>query len=141
MTISLLTQFANAHIAGAIVSMPSFPSLLPGGIHRGVGPEGIAYPFAVMSYAGGADKNAFSSGLIGGGLLYQIKVMDRGQDESRAADAYAAITAALNAANNSSISGAYVSGQEESPLDLPVTERDQLYQQIGGNWRFWIDPV
>jgi hypothetical protein len=79
--------------------------------------------------------------IIGGGLLYQIKVIDMGHDESRAVAAYEAISAALQAANNSAVSGAVVSGQEESPLDLPVTENDQLYQQIGGNWRFWIDPA
>jgi hypothetical protein len=141
MTIGLLTQYARAHIAGTIVGMPLSSVKLPGGIHGGVAPEETAYPFAVMSYAGGADINSFSSGLIGGGLLYQIKVVDIGGDEAKAATAYAAIAAALVAANNSPISGAYVAGQEESPFDLPLSERDQTFQQIGGNWRFWVDPI
>lgn len=141
MSLSLLTQFANAHIASAVVNMPSFATLLPGGIHRAIGPENIAYPFAVMSYAGGADTNSFSAGVIGGGLVYQIKVIDRGHDESRAAEAYAAISEALISENNSGASGAFISGQEELPLDLPITEKDQLFQQIGGQWRFWVDPV
>jgi len=139
---TLLTEYANTHIAFHVINMPSFATLLPGGIHRGVGPEGIAYPFAVMSYAGGSDKYALTEGVgIGGGLVYQIKVVDIGLDESDAANAYEAISTALLAANSSNASGAYVAGQEESPLDLPVTEQDQTYQQIGGTWRFWIDPV
>ncbi len=139
---TLLTEFANIHIAYTVINMPSYGALLPGGIHRGVGPEGIAYPFAVMTYAGGADKFALTEGMaIGGGLVYQIKVVDMGLDESKAANAYEAIANALYAANNSSASGAYVTGQEEAPLDLPITERDQTFQQIGATWRFWIDPA
>lgn len=143
MSTEYLPSFANAHIASAVVNMPSFGALLPGGIHRGVGPENIPYPFAVMAFASGVNGLALNVGeqIIGGSLLYQIKVLDTGHDESRAVAAYEAIKAALLNANNSAVSGAVVSGQEETPLDLPVTERDTLYQQIGGTWRFWIDPV
>jgi len=136
-----LTHYANAHIVSAVANMAGFAALLPGGIHRNIGPENIPYPFAVMSFTGGSDTLAFSIGLVGGGLLYQIKVVDSGFDESRCTAAYAAITDALNGANGSGVSGAIVSGQEESPFDLPVTEQDRTYQQIGGNWRFWIDPA
>ena len=136
-----LTQYANIHIVSAVSGMAGFGTLLPGGIHRNVGPENIPYPFAVMSFTGGSDTLGFSVGLIGGGLLYQIKIVDLGFDESRCTAAYAAVTDALNAANGSGVSGANVSGQEESPFDLPVTEQDRTYQQIGGNWRFWVDPA
>ena len=139
---TLLTEYANIHIAFTVINMPLYDSLLPGGIHRGVGPEGIQYPFAVMTYSGGSDKFALTEGVaVGGGLVYQIKVVDIGLDESKAANAYEAISMALIAANNSNASGAYVVGQEEAPLDLPITERDQTFQQIGGSWRFWIDPA
>jgi hypothetical protein len=143
MTADYLPSYANAHIAIAIVNMPGFAGLLPGGIHRNVGPPGIAYPFAVMAHAGGGNALAMNTGesLVGGGLLYQIKVLVKGHDETPAVNAYVAMADALKAANNSTASGAVVAGQEESPLDLPVTENDQLYQQIGGNWRFWVDPV
>lgn len=143
MTANYLPSYANAHIASAIVNMPNFATLLPGGIHRNLGPENTPYPFAVMTHAGGGNALAMNTGesLIAGGLLYQLKVIDTGHDETRAVNAYVAMAAALKAANNSMASGAVVAGQEESPLDLPVTEQDQLFQQIGGNWRFWVDPV
>lgn len=136
-----LTRFANIHIVSAVMAMTNRASLLPGGIHRTMAPEGTPYPFAVMTYAGGSDKLSIGDHIVGGGLLFQVKVVDRTADESAATAAYLGIQEALYAANNSSVSGAYVAGQEETPLDLPITEKDQQFQQIGSLWRFWIDPV
>lgn len=136
-----LVRYGNIHIVTAVMAMANQASLLPGGIYRSVAPEGTPYPFAVMTYAGGSDKLTIGDHIVGGGLLFQVKVVDKSSDDAPATNAYLAIQAAIYAANNSSVSGAYIAGQEETPLDLPVTEKDQLFQQIGGLWRFWIDPV
>lgn len=139
-----LSYFLTKHILLTVRTMAGYGSALPGGVYKGVGPDNIPYPFAVFAYVSGSDKLALNSGSLvanGGGLLYQIKVVDQGYDEGAAVAAYNAIQVALKAANNTAGSGAYVTGQEEAPVDLPVTERDQVFQQIGGIWRFWVDPL
>lgn len=139
-----LTDYVTLHLLATVRAIPMLGTVLPGGFYKAVGPNDIPYPFGVYSYSSGADKLAFNTNPIavnGGGLLYQIKVIDRGYDEAKAVSGYAAIVAALKGANNSGASGAYVSAQEETPVDIPVFERDQMFQQIGGVWRFWVDPI
>jgi hypothetical protein len=139
-----LTYFATKHLLAVARAVPSWSTLVPGGIYKGVGPDNIPYPFMVFSYVSGSDTlnlNTDPVALSGGGLLYQIKAVDRATTDEKAVGAYSALSAALRAANGSSVSGARVVGQEEGPFDLPVTEKDQLFQQIGGLWRFWIDPL
>jgi hypothetical protein len=139
-----LVRYLNRHIVSVVSSMPGYAGYLPGGIHRQVAPPNTAYPFLTMELAGGNDKYPLDTvGLqvVSGGLLILLKVHDLTADETNSAAAYLAVTAALSGGNNSGISGAYCTGREETPVDLPVVDGDNVYQQIGGTWRYWIDPI
>lgn len=144
MTVDLKTRYLNRHIASLVIAMPSYATLLPGGIHRQIAPPNTAYPFMSMDYQGGVDKlplNTVGLAVVSGGILLLLKVHDQSQDESDASNAYIAVCAALTAGNNLGTSGAYCCGNEETPVDLPNVVGDQVFQQIGGTWRYWVDPI
>jgi hypothetical protein len=138
------SNYANRHIVRTLRANPEYATRLPGGIHRGIAPPNTVSPFLVFSHVSGQDAITLNSSadeaVAGTGLVYLIKVQDEGNtDGSRASEAAEWVEETLLAANGSTISGAYVTGQRITILSLPVSEGDSITQQEGATFRFWVD--
>ena len=133
------TGMVNRFIVAALKAQGDYASKLPGGIHNGSAPDKTAYPFLVFSHAGGNDTLAVGVGIIGAGMVYLLKVIDRNESDATADTVAEWAENALHSNNGLPVGGGWVYCQKETPFNLPTVEEDIKFQQVGGTFRFWAD--
>lgn len=128
-------------IVKTLNNSPDVDTMLPGGVHRSIAPDGAAYPHLIFAYASGMDVNAFGGGYVGSGVQYLLKVLDASESETRAVASFNWVETTLLAASGSPIldTGEYVWLDKRSPFNLPVVEDDETYQQVGRFYTIFVD--
>lgn len=135
------TGYFHKHIVSIIRDAPDGGIMLPGGVHRGVGPPKVSYPFLVMAYIEGNDVLRFSGGYAGSGLRYLLKIVDKSGSENRAQGVLVWLDELIRENNGSGVSGAAVWIDRVGLYNLPVVEDDTLFQQVGRYYSAFVDPI
>lgn len=141
MTKPALTTYIGRFLAVNLKAVPGFATVLPGGIWRGVAPEGAAYPFLTYEYVSGSSKLVVDSTetAIGGNLNYLLKVTDRSESSVKAQDGAAWVNEAIASITGAAVLDGYVYAEETNPYDSSTIEGEVRYQQIGGTYAFYVD--
>ena len=136
------TNIVHRHIVAVLKNEAGYSTALPGGIWRGVAPNGTRYPHLIIAYTSGLDVLAFGGQYAGSGMEYLLKVIDDSPSETQAVETFNWIESALMENNGSNASGdAYVWFDKLRPFTLPVVEDDVLYQQEGRSYTVFVDPI
>lgn len=141
MTRPALTAYVGRFLGVNLKAVPGFAAALPGGVWRGVAPEGAAYPFLTFEYVAGDSKLTVDStnGEIGGNLRYLLKVTDRSESSVKAQEGAAWVNEAIASITGVPVLDGHVYAEETNPFDSSTLEGEVRYQQIGGIYSFYVD--
>ena len=136
------TDIVHKHIVAVLKANGSYAAKLPGGVWKGVAPDGTKYPHLIMAYASGIDVLAFSGGYIGAGMEYLLKVVDASPSDAKAVDSFNWVETTLMGLSGINATGlAYVYFDKLRPFTLPVVEDDILFQQDGRSFTVFVDLI
>ena len=141
MTKPALTTYVGRFLGTNLRAVPGFAAALPGGVWRGIAPEGAAYPFLTYEYVSGTSKLTVDStgNAIGGNLSYLLKVTDRSDSSVKAQDGAAWVNEAIASITGAAVLDGWVYAEETNPYDSSTIEGEVRYQQIGGTYLFYVD--
>lgn len=123
--------------AGAALSIAQRAS-----VHNTIAPADTAYPYAVFQMVGGPPPHNALGQRAYWECLYQVRVIDEGPSRATILQALARIDALLERASLT-VTGAAVKGiLRDAPLPaMSEVEAGTVYQQVGAQWRFWVQET
>lgn len=135
-----VTAALEAAIRARLVADTDFMALVTG-VYNTRAPDNAAYPFIIFELVAVTPNNALGRRNYWE-YLYQFRCIDKGLAKTTILQALARIDALLERATLTP-EGATVLGvlREDSLPDLVEMEGGTVYQQVGANWRFWVQET
>jgi hypothetical protein len=109
------------------------------GVFRNVAPEGQAFPLVVFNKASGVDEYAMG-GVVARDLIYVVKAICEGDDQTPAADVSARVYELLNDQALDVQGGVWHHDRTRRETDVEFTENDdgRRLQHVGGSYRVTV---
>jgi len=110
-------------------------------VHNSLAPDDTAYPFVVFQNIAPSPHNTLAQRSYWE-FLYQFRVIAEGLSKAVILQALARIDALLER-QMLTVASATIRGilREQGLPDLPTVEAGTTYQQVGGQWRFWVQET
>ena len=122
----------------SVLNVASLVDLATGGVYSVVAPAGTEPPYVIFQPQSKIDDYwAFTK--RGGEALYMVKAVSRSPWPMEASTIDTEVDTLLQDATLSISGYTHLHCRRESDIDVPVTEGDVVYQQIGGLYRIIAD--
>lgn len=111
-------------------------------VHNTLAPDGAAYPYAVFQMVGGPPPHNALGQRAYWEYLYQCRVIDEGPSKATILQALSRIDALLERASLSVMGATVKAILRDAPLPaMSEVEAGTVYQQVGAQWRFWVQET
>ena len=111
------------------------------GVYNTLAPEDAAYPLVVFQQVAVTPHNALGARNYWQ-YLYQFRVIDEGLSKAMILDALARIDALLERQPLTVTGATVLAILRDSDLpDMATVEGGTVYQQVGAQWRFWVQET
>jgi hypothetical protein len=121
----------DAMLATVLGDDTTLTGLAPGGVWRGLAPEGTTGTVVVFSNASGTDNYAFADRAFTM-YRYLVKAIAPGESSVPANNAASRIDALLSDATPTLTSGSVMSMRREQTVSMPEAVGGETYQHAGG---------